>query len=124
MYDVLVVGGGVNGLATAWQLSRRGAGRVGVLDQHPRAHAFGSSHGIGRVTRSAYGHPTYVRLMAIAHEREWPALEAVVGEPLIHRTGGCIFGPPAGAFHTYSEAVAAGGVEVEHLTPEAATASE
>ncbi|MEC9073002.1 MAG: FAD-dependent oxidoreductase, partial [Myxococcota bacterium] len=90
---------------------------VGVLEQHAEGHAHGSSHGVGRVTRSTYVHPTYVRLMSIAHGQEWPALEEAIGEALIHRTGGCIFGPPDGAFHTYAAAVETGGVAVEHLSP-------
>ena len=49
---VLVIGGGGNGLATAWQLARRRAGRIGVLEQHHQGHPHGSSNRSYRLFRS------------------------------------------------------------------------
>jgi glycine/D-amino acid oxidase-like deaminating enzyme len=60
--DVVVIGGGLAGLATAWELGRRGAGRVVVLEQEPLAgvHSSGRSAGIIRTS----GLPPAVRPLA------------------------------------------------------------
>lgn len=111
--DTIVVGAGINGLATAWQLARRGQ-RVCVLDQHPPGHTAGSSHGATRITRASYGDPLWVNLVAEAHRVDWPELEAEAGYPLITRRTGCFFGPVGGPIEDYAEA--ARGV-VEPLSP-------
>ncbi|MGN6756612.1 MAG: FAD-dependent oxidoreductase [Thermomicrobiales bacterium] len=48
--DVIVIGGGVNGLSTAFGLAERGAGRVGVLERrYLAAGASGKSGALDRV---------------------------------------------------------------------------
>ena len=120
VYDVLVLGGGVQGMATGWQLARRGFERLGVLDPLPVGHVHGSSHGLGRITRSAYAHPTYVRMMAVAQAEDWPELERQSGQRLVFTTGGVLFGPPDGSLETYAVSVAQAGVEMERWSPEEA----
>jgi sarcosine oxidase len=58
---VAVVGAGVMGAATAWQLARRGADVV-VHEQFEADHDRGSSHGRSRIFRTAYPDPEWVRL--------------------------------------------------------------
>ncbi len=116
-FDVLVVGGGLNGLATAWWLLRRGVRRVGLVEQHALGHDRGSSHGASRITRSAYADAVYVRLMQVAHGEAWPALEADAGTRLIHRRDACMFGPAGGPFDAYVDALAGIDVDVEALEP-------
>lgn len=61
--DVIVVGLGGMGTATAWQLARRGVSVLG-LEQFALGHDRGSSHGHTRITRQAYyEHPAYVPLV-------------------------------------------------------------
>lgn len=114
-WDALVIGAGINGLCTAWNLLCQGVPRVAVLEQHPLFHEHGSSHGRSRITRSAYGDPVYVQLMQIAHGEDWPRLEAECGERLIHRRDGCFFGPRDGHWREHLAALGASGVDVVEL---------
>src|SRR5262249_32813432 len=117
-FGALVVGGGVTGLATAWQLARRGVPRVALVERFRLHHDRGSSHGSGRITRSTYSDARYVRLGRVAHEQEWPRLEAESGVKLIHRCDGIFFGPPAGEIEHWAAAVAAADARgVERLEP-------
>jgi sarcosine oxidase len=94
-YDVVVVGFGAMGSATAWALARRGA-RVLVLDQFPPGHTRGSSHGESRIIRQLYfEHPLYVPILRRAYAL-WGELESDVGVPLLCLGGGLTLGPRTG----------------------------
>src|ERR671918_2290927 len=84
--DVVVVGAGAMGSATAWWLARRGRSVV-LVEQFARGHARGSSHGASRIFRYAYTDPSYVR-MAQGALPLWRELEDDVGRPLLEITGG------------------------------------
>lgn len=116
-FRVAVIGGGVHGLATAWNLVSRGEERIALVERLRIGHDRGSSHGAGRITRSSYGDPLYVRWMRQAHGEDWPRLERDAGEPLIHRCDGAFFGPKGGEFEAYAHAVAEVGAEVERIDP-------
>ena len=95
-FDVAIVGLGAAGSATAWQLARRGARVVG-LDRFTPPHAFGSSHGYGRIIREAYAEgPAYVPLVQRAFTL-WDELEAESGTSLRIVTGGLTIGGPGSA---------------------------
>lgn len=119
-YDALVVGGGINGLSALYHLKRLGAARVGLVERFEIGHDRGSSHGAARVTRSAYVAPEYVRLMQWVHKEEWPRLEKDTGKKLVHSNPGIYTGPPCERYHSYVEAVAQEGVDVEFLTADEA----
>lgn len=91
-WDVIVVGGGLMGCATAYQLARRGC-RVLLLEQFAIGHAHGSSHGHSRIIRYSYETPGYVQLMVAAY-RAWAELEQDAATPLLHTTGGLDLGLP------------------------------
>jgi sarcosine oxidase len=92
MYDVIVVGLGGMGSATAYQLAGRGKKVLG-LDRHTPAHDRGSSHGGSRLIRQAYFEdPAYVPLLLRAYEL-WERLEAETGQDLITLCGGLMLGP-------------------------------
>ena len=114
--DALVLGAGINGLATAWQLLRRGVERVVVVEQNPLFHSRGSSHGHTRITRSSYGDPMWVELMLVAHGAEWPALEAEAGMPLRTHRAGCFWGPESGPMTRWLDAVTRVGAPVKRLS--------
>ena len=92
-YDVIVVGLGAMGSASAYHLARQGK-RVLGLDQFAPPHTMGSSHGKSRIIREAYfEHPAYVPLVKRAYEL-WADLERVSGQPLLRITGGVMIGRP------------------------------
>ena len=92
-YDCIVVGGGINGLATAHALLKLGVTSLALLEQFSLGHGQGSSHGRSRITRSSYTSPKYVELMQLVHKTLWPEWEAEAGQVLLHPNPGIFFGP-------------------------------
>ena len=85
-YDVIVVGLGGMGSATAWQLARRGQ-RVLGLERFDIPNNRGSSHGVSRIIRLPYYEdPAYVPLLHRAYEL-WREAEAATGAELLVTTG-------------------------------------
>jgi len=96
-FDVIVIGLGAMGSATAYHAARRGK-RVLGLDAYPRGHKNGSSHGTTRIIREAYQEaPEYVPLVQRAYAL-WRELEAESGRSLLTITGGLNIGAPESAF--------------------------
>ena len=91
--DVVVVGAGVIGSATAWWLARSGADVV-LVEQYEAGHTLGSSHGSTRIFRLAYPEPGYVDMARRALPL-WRELEADSGAELLVTTGGIDYGAPA-----------------------------
>lgn len=89
--DIVVVGAGVAGLATARALAQSGRGVV-LLEQYGLGHDRGSSHGTSRIFRLAYADERFVRLAQSSLEG-WRELEAECGQELIVQTGGLDIGP-------------------------------
>jgi monomeric sarcosine oxidase len=115
--DVVIIGAGLAGSATAWALARRGRSVV-VLEAFQPGHRRGSSHGSARIFRRAYPDPLYVRLTGEA-QRLWRQLADEAGEELVLTTGGIDFGP-SGEQEKMHEILRAFGVPVELLPPAAA----
>ncbi|MET9800397.1 FAD-dependent oxidoreductase [Streptomyces sp. NPDC006368] len=84
--DVVVVGAGLAGAATAWRLAGRGLA-VAVVEAYAVGHRNGSSHGSSRIFRRTYADPFYVALTGRAAE-SWRELETDSGTVLRRRTGG------------------------------------
>jgi monomeric sarcosine oxidase len=84
--DVVVVGAGLMGAATAWELTRRGRS-VALVEAFEVGHTRGSSHGSSRIFRRAYPDPLYVRMTGRAREL-WRELELDTGTELLTVTGG------------------------------------
>lgn len=82
---IVVVGGGAMGLATAWQLTRRGERPI-VLERFSRGHTRGASHGETRNFNTAYTDAHYLDLLARAREG-WDDLGIVEGEPILRLHG-------------------------------------
>ena len=95
-FDVAVVGLGVMGAASAYELAARGS-RVVAFDRFTPPHTYGSTHGRTRIIREAYFEdPLYVPLVQRAYEK-WAELEERTRQQLFIRTGGLMIGPEAGA---------------------------
>ena len=116
-FDVVVVGAGAMGSATAWQLARRGRS-VLLVEQFEQGHNRGSSHGAVRIFRLAYDDVHYVR-MAQAALPLWRELEAEAGEQLVELNGVYDHGPP-GSIAAIANALAEAGARFEQLHPDAA----
>ncbi|PAA68091.1 hypothetical protein BOX15_Mlig007500g3, partial [Macrostomum lignano] len=110
---VAVVGCGVNGLCTAWQLLERGH-RVTLLEQFPVPHSRGSSHGHSRITRYAYKEAEYARLMRRAFPL-WSRLESLSGQRLFINCGMASLG--SGAYlRNISEVLESNSMPLERLS--------
>lgn len=84
-YEVVVLGGGIVGAASAEVLARRGR-RVALLDRFAAGHEHGSSHGDGRILRLSYPERVYVEMARRAYPA-WKRLEDRGGQKLVERTG-------------------------------------
>ncbi|CAN5737798.1 N-methyl-L-tryptophan oxidase [soil metagenome] len=85
-WDVIVIGAGVFGVWTAWQLLQTGA-RVLLVDAWGPGHGRASSGGETRLIRTEYrGDPLYTR-WAWESLAAWKALSARHELPLFHETG-------------------------------------
>ncbi|MFB9676094.1 FAD-dependent oxidoreductase [Streptosporangium vulgare] len=115
--EIAVIGAGLMGSATAWELARRGHA-VTLIEAYDVGHRRGSSHGTSRIYRRAYADPEYVRLTGLSGEL-WRELENDTGTALLRVTGGVDLGAgrdPEGLARLLAEA----GVPHELLSPGAA----
>ena len=85
-YDVAVVGAGVFGVWTAYQLQRSGR-RVVLIDAHGPGHSRSSSGDESRIIRMGYGADEIYTRSARRALQLWRELFARIDEPLFHRTG-------------------------------------
>lgn len=91
--DVIIVGLGAHGSASAWQLAKRGTAVIG-FDAFTPPHSLGSSHGDTRVIREVYAeHPDYVPIVMRGYEI-WRELEEAAADdfPETARAGAGAFG--------------------------------
>ena len=108
--DIVIVGAGITGAATARELARSGRGVI-LVEQFALGHERGSSHGGSRIFRLSYPDPHQVRLAQGALQ-SWNELEAECGEQLIFHTGALDFGPMT---VEHARALAACGASYELL---------
>ena len=89
-WDTIVVGAGVFGAWTAWNLLRRKR-RVLLLDAWGPAHSRSSSGGESRATRGSYGRDEVYTRMAWDSLEQWRWLSGLSGLPVFHRIGVLFF---------------------------------
>ena len=92
-YDVVVIGGGVIGLAAAWKIAVRGMA-VAVVDPEPgRGASWAAAGMLAPVSEVHHGEEPLLAL-ALESARRWPAfaaaLAADVGRPIGYRTEGTL----------------------------------
>jgi sarcosine oxidase len=120
--DVVVVGGGVMGSATAWALARRGVGIV-LLEQFGPGLPLGASHGRSRTYRSTHAQPHHQSLVAEAREL-WAELEQETGATVLHPGSGVATAAAGGQarLREIGAAMDRAGIPHEWLGPGAAEA--
>jgi monomeric sarcosine oxidase len=85
-YDVAVIGAGVFGAWTAYQLERSGK-RVALIDAYGAGNSRSSSGDESRIMRMGYGTDQIYTRSARRSLRLWQELFARINEPLFHQTG-------------------------------------
>jgi sarcosine oxidase len=115
--DLVVIGGGAMGLATAWAATTRTrpATNVVMFERFEPGHARGASHGGERIWRHAYANPAYVE-MALAAGDRWRRLERDSGRPLLHLVG-CVEHGADAELEPLARTADAFGVRTERLSP-------
>ncbi|MBV9140883.1 MAG: FAD-dependent oxidoreductase [Pseudonocardiales bacterium] len=108
--EVVVLGAGVMGAATAWRLAGRGR-EVALIERFRIGHHQGSSHGPTRVFRYSYADPLHVR-MARRVLPMWRELEDEAGQSLLDLCGGIDIGPRA-ALEPLARALGEGGAQID-----------
>lgn len=97
VFDVIVVGAGIEGSATAYNLAKNGKSTL-LIEQFPIPHNRGSSHGQTRITRKAYGVFKHYAVMMEEAFKLWSQLETENNTTLYHETGMLCTGPPDNTF--------------------------
>lgn len=115
--DVVVIGAGGMGAATAWRLATHGRSVV-LLEQFEHLHARGSSHGQTRIFRLAYRDPLYTRLAA-ASLPLWRELQDIAGATLLEQSGQIDHGNPE-AIDQIEASLRLHGYQAERFTPQEA----
>ncbi|PSS01038.1 Sarcosine oxidase [Actinidia chinensis var. chinensis] len=90
-FDAIVVGAGVMGSSTAYQLAKRGL-KVILLEQFDLLHHRGSSHGESRTLRATYTE-AYYAAMVMDSLRLWEEAEAEIGYKVYFKTQHFDMGP-------------------------------
>lgn len=116
--SVLVIGGGVMGMATGCALAAQGAD-VTVLERFTLAHDWASSHGLSRAIRHEYGSLEIYTRMVARSLILWDELAHETGRHLYTQTGVLTLGQPNDG-HTLPgyDVMRAVGLPVDRLTPE------
>ncbi|XP_053177286.1 peroxisomal sarcosine oxidase [Scomber japonicus] len=90
-YDCIVIGAGVQGSFTAYQLAKNNKKTL-LLEQFVLPHTRGSSHGQTRIIRKAYEQDFYTHMMEECYQL-WAQLERETGVKLYRQTGLLVMGP-------------------------------
>ncbi|KAJ7544922.1 hypothetical protein O6H91_09G099100 [Diphasiastrum complanatum] len=115
VYDVVVVGAGIMGSCTAYEVAKRSRS-VMLLEQFDFLHRRGSSHGESRTIRATYPEDYYTAMMQEAFEL-WEQAQAEAGYMVHTKTCHLDFGPAENkSLHAVISACKKHGVPVEILS--------
>lgn len=104
-FSVIVVGTGIFGLSSAYNLLRREVGSLALIEQFSFGHDRGSSHGDTRMARAVYVNTDYSSLYHTALNEDWKHLEDKSGEQLFYPCPICLYSSPADLINDYAESV-------------------
>jgi monomeric sarcosine oxidase len=85
--DVCILGGGIMGLATAYNICKSTNSKVLVLDRYGVGNDFCSSNDVNRVFRCSYGSDELYTKMTVSSLDLWTMLERKSGQKLLIPTG-------------------------------------
>jgi glycine/D-amino acid oxidase-like deaminating enzyme len=85
-YDFIVIGGGVMGVFTAYELVRRGH-KVALVESGPIPNALAASTDISKIIRMEYGSDVEYMEMAIESMQEWKKWNQCLGEEIYREVG-------------------------------------
>jgi len=85
--DICILGGGVMGLSTAYNIAKNSDSQVLVLDRYGIGNEYCSSNDVNRVFRYSYGNDELYTRLAVESLRLWKLLEEESGESLLLGTG-------------------------------------
>jgi monomeric sarcosine oxidase len=85
--DICILGGGIMGLATAYNISKTSNSRVLVLDRYGVGNEYCSSNDVNRVFRYSYGNDELYTRMAVESFAQWGQLEKESQQELLIHTG-------------------------------------
>lgn len=91
-YDVVVIGGGIHGLMTAYYLSKLNNVRIALVEQYFIGNSLGSSHGASRIVRATYIQEVYRNFMGQIYQEELPKLTQDLGVEILYSNPGIFFG--------------------------------
>src|ERR1051325_7857353 len=115
-YNVVIIGAGVFGAWTAFQLRQSGR-RVLLIDAHGPGNNRSSSGDESRIIRMGYGADEIYTRSAVRSLGLWKKLFAVTGEPLFFQTGVLWLAHEGDPYPTQTlETLQAVGVRYERLT--------
>ncbi|NVK34957.1 MAG: FAD-dependent oxidoreductase [Rhodobacteraceae bacterium] len=114
----IVVGAGISGLSTAWQLAKKGV-EVFLLEQGPIPNPLSASGDQHRIIRRAYGGKSgYQRRMSDAFDA-WDELWGDLGERHLVETGFLLLSQKAGdEADEYRQGLIDGGFALEDMSPQ------
>lgn len=115
--DIVIIGGGVMGASIAWNLKKRGAGKVILLERDNIAT--GATGKSSAIIRTHYLHPVLARMALHARKSFEHFAETVGGESGFHNTGFIAISAP-GDEETAREIVVMNndaGIRAQVLTP-------
>jgi len=90
-YDVIVVGGGIMGSATAYWISKAGKS-VLLIDQFKIENSINASYDYSRIFRYSYGKDEFYTNMAVESLKLWQEVEREAGKQLYFNCGALYLG--------------------------------
>jgi monomeric sarcosine oxidase len=116
---IVIVGGGIVGLSTAYDLLAQGTRQVIVLEQESVDHLHSTSHGVSRLLRFEYGNDNFYSSLVRLSLRRWQRFQEESHRTLYTETGVLAIGrQDDGSVFPSFRRLRQMGLPIVHLTPQ------